>query len=79
MGQYGKSHERIKRQIDLDLSVEHEEDIGTDIEAVLNGNIWRSEDGKSSLDANARYNQHFDEFGNNGGTFRVGLKFIFDV
>ncbi len=64
--QYEKLYGRIKRQIDLDLSVDHEEDIGTDITAALNANIWRSEDGKSRLDGTARYNQHFDEFGQNG-------------
>lgn len=57
---------RIKRQLDFDLSVDHEEDIGTDITAALSANIWKSVDGKSRLDGNARYNQHFDEFGHNG-------------
>lgn len=57
---------RIKRQLDFDLSVDHEEDIGTDITAAISANIWKSVDGKSRLDGNARYNQHFDEFGHNG-------------
>lgn len=57
---------RIKRQLDIDLSVEHEEDTGTDITAALSANIWTSDDGKSRLDGNARYNRHFDEFGQNG-------------
>lgn len=57
---------RTKRQLDVDLSVDHEEDIGTDITAALNANIWKSDDGRSRLDLTSKYSQHFDEFGNNG-------------
>lgn len=61
-----KLYGRIKRQLDFDLGVDHEQDIGTDITAAISANIWKSVDGKSSLDGNVRYNQHFDEFGRNG-------------
>lgn len=65
-GRNKKLDERIKRQLDFDLSVDHEEDIGTDITAAINANIWQSVDGKSRLDGSAKYNQHFDEFGHTG-------------
>lgn len=61
-----KFYGRIKRQLDLDLGVDHEEDIGTDITAALNANLWKSDDGNSRLDLTSRYSQHFDEFGHNG-------------
>lgn len=67
---------RIKRQLDLDLAVDHEEDIGTDITAALNANIWTSLDGKSRLDGSAKYNQHFDEFGHNGKS-KIGANIHF--
>lgn len=67
---------RIKRQLDLDLAVDHEEDVGTDITAALNANIWTSLDGKSRLDGSAKYNQHFDEFGHNGKS-KIGANIHF--
>lgn len=71
-----KLNGRIKRQLDVDLSVDHEQDVGTDFAATLSGNIWKSEDGKSRLDGNAKYNQHFSEFGNNGNA-KIGGGFHF--
>lgn len=62
---------RIKRQLDINLSVDHEEDTGTDITAAIEANIWKSMDGNTRLDGNARYQQHIDEFGQNGKS-RVG-------
>lgn len=68
---------RIKRQLDLDLSVEHEEDAGTDITAALSANLWKSADGMSRLDGSARYNKHFDEFRGNGkGKITGSIHFI---
>ncbi|XP_037041512.1 uncharacterized protein LOC119078140 [Bradysia coprophila] len=70
---------RIKRQLDFNLSVDHEDDTGTDITAALEANIWKSVDGRSRLDGNAKYQQHIDEFGQNGEKYRVGIKLIFEV
>lgn len=62
---------RIKRQLDLNVSVDHEEDAGIDISAEIRANLWKSSDGNSRLDGSATYNQHFDEFRGNGKK-RVG-------
>lgn len=64
--QHKELDRRIRRQLDLNLSVDHEEDTGTDITAAIEANLWKSEDGKSRIDGTAKYEQHFDEYGQNG-------------
>lgn len=48
-------------------NVNHVHRFGTDVGVSGNANVWKSQNGRSSLDANAGYNRHF---GGPGGTGR---------
>lgn len=48
------------------INANHAHHFGTDVGVTGNANVWRSNNGRSSLDANANYNRHF------GGPFGTG-------
>lgn len=70
--------QRSKRQDRGSVSVGagHIHKQGTDFNVDAQANLWRSQNGRSSLDANANYNRHY---GGSGGTGRpnygAGLNF----
>uniref|UniRef100_A0A6B2E7E7 Putative attacin n=1 Tax=Phlebotomus kandelakii TaxID=1109342 RepID=A0A6B2E7E7_9DIPT len=65
---------RSKRQFDLMLSADHEENVGTDLSAELGVNLWKNEDATTRLDGSANYNRHFGVYGNPTGNARYGAK-----
>lgn len=72
-----RSDVRQKRQFDLMLGAEHEENVGTDVSAELIGNLWKNEDASTRLDGSATYNRHFGVHGNPTGNARYGAKLTF--
>lgn len=59
------------------VNVDHVHRFGTNVGAQGNMNVWRSNNGRSTLDANAGYNQHFGgPFGNSRPNYNVGANFI---
>lgn len=54
----------------------HVQHYGTDVGVNGNANIWRSQNGRSSLDANAGYNRHYGgPFGTGRPNYNVGATF----
>lgn len=58
---------------DASITANHVNRGGTDVGVTGNANLWRSQDGRSSLDANANYNKHFGgQSGNGRSNYGVG-------
>ncbi|XP_055685691.1 uncharacterized protein LOC129791541 [Lutzomyia longipalpis] len=73
-----RTRNRQKRQFDLILSAEHEENVGTDVSAEVLSNLWKNDDASTRLDASATYNRHFGVHGNpTDPNFSVKLKLWF--
>lgn len=59
------------------LDVNHINNYGTNVGVHGNANVWRSNNGRSSLDANANYNRQFGgPFGAGRPNYGAGLNFI---
>lgn len=60
----------------LSGNVNHAHRFGTDVGVSGNANVWRSPNGRSSVDANAEYNRHFGgQFGTGRPNYNVGATF----
>lgn len=58
------------------VNANHARHLGTDVGVTGNANVWRSHDGRSTLDANANYNRHFGgPFGTGRPDYGVGATF----
>lgn len=58
------------------INANHVHRFGTDVNAQGNVNVWRSQNGMSSLDANANYNRHFGgPFGSGKPNYGAGAMF----
>lgn len=71
-----EKREPKKRKWNASVDVEHRRRQGTDVNAQVGGEIWKSRNGQSELNGNANYNQHF---GGPGGrskpNYGAGLQF----
>lgn len=57
-------------------TVDHTRHFGTDVGVQGNANIWRSNNGRSTLDGTANYNRHFGgPFGTGRPNYGAGLQF----
>lgn len=52
--------DRKKREFAVKLNASFEEQIGGELSAEMEGNIWRNEAGTARLDGSATYSQHID-------------------
>lgn len=69
-----KNIERDKRDLDFNFAADHDQALGTDVNAEAIANLWKSKDGKTIIDGSARYNQHFGINGMDNGNARYGGK-----
>lgn len=52
---------RVRRQLDFDVTAEHEEGIGTDLSALISATLYKSDDGRTRLSGTAKYSQYFSD------------------
>lgn len=58
------------------ISADHTRHFGTDVGVSGNANLWRSNNGRSNLDATANYNRHFGgPYGTGAPNYGAGLQF----
>lgn len=68
---------RIRRQFDLILSAEHEENEGTDVSAEVLLNLWKTSSENTRLDASATFNKRFGQISAEDGNAKFGGKLHF--
>ncbi|KAM7356562.1 uncharacterized protein ACRADG_002251 [Cochliomyia hominivorax] len=73
------SKTRIKRQIDLTLSAEHDDkEDETEIALEAIANLWRSSDGNTQIDGSAKVLHRSNSLQNGSGTdWRLGFRVLF--
>lgn len=54
-----EKREPRKRRGEASVDIQHNHRMGTDLNAQVQSNLWQSRNGRSNLDGNANFQQHF--------------------
>lgn len=57
------------------VDIQHTHRGGTDVNAQVQRNLWSSPNGRSTLDGNANFNQHFGRGGGHRPNYGAGVQF----
>ncbi|XP_055378197.1 uncharacterized protein LOC129609932 [Condylostylus longicornis] len=66
-----------KRQFDLRISADHDQQVGTDLVAEAIAKLWRSKSGNTQIEGTAKIAHHTGPFSSQGSDWRIGLNVVF--